>query len=33
MDKGFGQKIKECKGGKKCKQRFTIIAFIINGVG
>ena len=31
-DKGFGQKVKECKGGKKCKQRFTD-TFIVNGVG
>ena len=31
-DKGFGQKVKECKGGKKCKQRFTV-TFIVNGVG
>ena len=31
-DKGFGQKVKECKGGKKSKQRFTI-AFIVNAAG
>ena len=31
-DKGFGQKVKECKGGKKDKQRFTV-AFIVNGAG
>ena len=30
-DKGFGQKVKECKGGKKCKQRITI-TFIVNGL-
>ena len=31
-DKAFGQKIKEYKAGKKCKQRFAI-TFIINGAG
>ena len=31
-EKGFGQKKKECKGGKKSKQRLTI-AFIVNAAG
>ena len=31
-DKGFGQRAKECKGGKKCKQR-TTVAFIVNAAG
>ena len=31
-EKGFGQKKKECKGGKKSKQRLTI-AFITNAAG
>ena len=31
-DKGFGQKTKQCKGGKKCKQRVTV-AFVVNAAG
>ena len=31
-DKGFGQKKSQCKGGKKSKQRFTIV-FIANAAG
>ena len=31
-EKGFGEKGKECKGGKKAKQRVTI-AFIVNATG
>lgn len=31
-EKGFGQKKKECKGGKKTKERLTI-AFITNAAG
>ncbi len=31
-DRGFGVKGKECKGGKKCKQRI-IIAFFVNASG
>ena len=31
-DKGFGQKVKECKGGKRSKQRLTV-TFIVNGAG
>lgn len=26
--KGFGQKGKDCKGGKKCKQRITVALFV-----
>ena len=31
-DKGFGQKSKQCKGGKKMKQRMTV-AFFVNASG
>ena len=31
-DRGFGQKGKECKGGKKCKQRLTV-ALMANAAG
>jgi len=31
-DKGFGQKSKQCKGGKKTKQRLTV-AFFVNATG
>ena len=31
-DKGFGERVKQCKGGKKSKQRFTV-TFIVNGAG
>ena len=31
-DQGFGQKEKECKGGKKCKQRLTV-ALMANAAG
>ena len=31
-DKGFGQRTKECKGGKKSKQRMTV-TFIVNAAG
>ena len=31
-EKGFGEKGKECKGGKKAKQRVTI-AFVVNAAG
>ena len=31
-DKGFGQKVKECKGGKRSKQCLTV-TFIVNGAG
>ena len=31
-DKGFAQKTKQCKGGKKCKQRVTV-AFVVNAAG
>ena len=27
-DKGFGMKRKQCKGGKKCKQRMTVALFV-----
>ena len=29
-DKGFGQRVKECRGGKRSKQQFTV-TFIHNG--
>ena len=31
-DKGFGQRVRQCKGGKKSKQRITV-AFTDNGAG
>ena len=31
-DKGFGQRVRQCKGGKKSKQRITV-AFTVNGAG
>ena len=31
-DKGFGQRLRQCKGGKKSKQRITV-AFIVNAAG
>ena len=31
-DKGFGQRVRQCKGGKKSKQRITV-AFIVNAAG
>ena len=31
-DKGFGQRSKQCKGGKKSKQRLTV-AFFVNAAG
>ena len=31
-DKGFGQQVRQCKGGKKSKQRITV-PFIVNAAG
>ena len=32
LDKGFGQSVKQCKGGKKCKHRLTVtFIFMLRG--